>query len=69
MSKVDTFSNSYLLVINTFSNQLLLYNKYCFSTATALEELFFIRSNYSEHVLFPGRHFFRTASFSEEVEF
>ena len=42
---------------------LLLEDKFFFSTATALKEL---PPNYSEHVRFRSRHFFRTAGFLEE---
>ena len=58
--------NNYSLVTNTFSDQLVLEDKYFFSTATLLEEPFSRKSSYLEHVLFRSKYFFRTATFSEE---
>ena len=58
--------NNYSLVTYTFSDQLLLEDKYFFSTATLLKEPFSRKSSYSEHVLFRSKYFFRTATFSEE---
>ena len=52
----------------TFSDQLLLEDKYFFNTATVMfqRSYFFRISNYSKHVLSRNRQFFRTAPFSEE---
>ena len=54
------------MLINTFSDQLLLENKF-FSVQMLLRRSYFFRiSNCLEHVLFRGRKFCQTATFSEE---
>ena len=55
----------------TFSDQLLLEDKYFFRTATVMfrRSYLFKISNYSKHVLSRIRQFFRTATFSEEELF
>ena len=61
--------NNYFLLINTFSDQLLLKDKY-FSVQMLLRRSYFFRiSNCLEHVLFRGRQFCQTVTFSEEEYF
>ena len=58
--------NNYFLLVNTFSDQLLLADKY-FSVQMLLQMSYFFRiSNYLEHVIFGSRQFIQTATFSEK---
>ena len=54
-------SDNYFLIINTFSNRLLLEDKY-FSVQVLLPKSL-------EHVFFPSRQFLQTTTFSEEELF
>ena len=58
-------SSNYFLVTNTFSDQLLLKDKYFFSTASVMfhRSYLFRISNYSKHVLFQRKKFLPTATF------
>ena len=57
-------SNNYFLVTNAFCGQLLLDDKYFFRLRRSW---FLEKGNYSEHVIFWSRYFFRTATFSGEL--
>ena len=64
-------SRNYFLVTNKFSDQLLLEDKFFFSTATTSEELFLRKKelDYAEYVLFQRWSSPEHATFSEEELF
>ena len=70
---VNCLEQLLLMVTNTFSDQLLLEDKYFFSTATASEKLLFQNKElsrtytFSEEELFRSRYFLKTVTFSEKL--